>query len=205
MPDHSTPWVDLITTDAVVSSQELREMLPQLTDDLRQHVASYLPFVDRARCLLLTTSILNKEGTAPMLDKLEITCKLKLRLGQMEKARQAKLAATAKAPELPDPAPNQSTRECLQSYHDALVVFVHIMQSCQKELLEAVTAFQTDHQLKRLIQHDLPVAEMLAQLQCQTQCDEAQIKECHDSVKKLSSVLQAMPVQHQEVLCSHSV
>lgn len=114
MPDHSTPWVDPFTIDAIVSIKELREVLPQLTDDLRRHVASYLPFNDQARCLLLTSSILNKEGTAPLLDKLELTCKLKLRLGQMEKARQAKVAAAAKAPELPDPAPNQPTRERLQ-------------------------------------------------------------------------------------------
>ena len=190
MPDDDV--ADPYAEDPVADTQELRGVLPQLTDDVRGRVASYLSLTDRAKCLLLTSSILKQEGTAAVLERLEIDCKLRLRLGQIEEAERARLAA--KAPKCwSDLAPAAATRECVKSHHDALIDDVHSMQNCQQEMLEAIDAFITDQKLRRLVEQHLPLAERIAQLCHQVHSDRIWITESQDKAKHLAYLLQELP------------
>ena len=82
---------------------ELILLLPQLTDDTRQSIASYLPCSNRARCLLLTSESYKQDTTAERLETLSLTNDVLLGVGKLDQATQlAKLALAVRAPEHPD-------------------------------------------------------------------------------------------------------
>ena len=141
MSEHFISSVGFCTTDLM--GQELEQILPHLTEDLRRHIASGMSWTDRAKCLLLTSSVMRQEGTASMLERLKASHTIRLRCTQIEKTVLARTAAMAlNFPELA--ATTFSSRASSQLYLEKMEAYVRNMQCCQQALQQAVDAFQIE-------------------------------------------------------------
>ena len=64
MSEHSGQLGNPLNVD--LHGHKLSQILPELTNDTRAHVAARLSCSDRARCLMLTASVTRQEGTPAM-------------------------------------------------------------------------------------------------------------------------------------------
>lgn len=87
---------------ADLEGQELGQILPQLTQDVRHIIATKLSSTQRARCLLLTSSGTRQKGSASLLDDLEATHKYGQWFRQLQQVDPTRSEWSAKASEVPE-------------------------------------------------------------------------------------------------------
>ena len=178
--------------NADLGGQQLSQILPQLTKDVRRLIAKGLSCTDQARCLLLTSSSLQHEGFKTLLEELKLVHKFWLLFGQLENVAEAG-GLHAQATELPQAPVNANSRQACQAYLDAVQDHAHSTNQCHQRILQAFKALYADQQLKRLLEQNLSVAAKVARM-LQVQNNDIYMKDVHRDFEEFSAAVQYLPM-----------
>lgn len=146
---------------------ELQQILPQLTNDAKEIIASNLHYTDRARCLRLTASVYHKESCGERIQDLRRLNDAMIMSDMLRQIIiQAQKAMSNSLPESPfQQAGGLFTTQSFGCFIFALRNHLHALQETQLKLAIMLNEAETDEHCIRLIQHFPTAAQMLRRVQ----------------------------------------